>query len=130
MRHSKSRFIEDARRVGTGAVANRTYRRSESVHLFFEFTRSYREITLQLVEGNKIHGCSLSIVTVVVARFTRALEMMYPTAINRYRTTMRLCKPTIQDCVGSPIYYRIHHKQKGVRIAYLDYQEVKNAGLL
>ena len=26
MRHSKSRFIEEARRVGTGAVANRTYR--------------------------------------------------------------------------------------------------------
>ena len=25
MRHSKSRFIEDARRVGTGAVENRTY---------------------------------------------------------------------------------------------------------
>ena len=40
MRHSKSRFIEDARRVGTGAVSNRTYRRGESVHLFFEFTIS------------------------------------------------------------------------------------------
>ena len=39
MRHSKSRFIEDARRVGTGAVKNRTYRGwGESVHLFFEFT--------------------------------------------------------------------------------------------
>ena len=26
MRHSKSQFIADARRVGTGAVGNRTYR--------------------------------------------------------------------------------------------------------
>ena len=51
MRHSKSQFIEDARRVGTGAVGNRTYRvglnvvrfltaptGGESVYLFLEFT--------------------------------------------------------------------------------------------
>ena len=51
MRHSKSRFIEDAQRVGTGAVKNRTYRvglnavrvktaptGGESVYLFLEFT--------------------------------------------------------------------------------------------
>ena len=51
MRHSKSRFIEDARRVGTGAVGNRTYRvglnamwletaptGGESVYLFLEAT--------------------------------------------------------------------------------------------
>ena len=38
MRHSKSRFIEDARRVGTGAVRNRTYRGCASVSLFLDFT--------------------------------------------------------------------------------------------
>ena len=44
MRHSKSRFIEEARRVGTGAVENRTYRGwGESVHLFFEFTIYHTE---------------------------------------------------------------------------------------
>ena len=44
MRHSKSRFIEDARRVGTGAVKNRTYRRGENIHLFFlEFTLNLKQ---------------------------------------------------------------------------------------
>ena len=39
MKHSKSRFIKEARRVGTGAVFNRTYQvRGESVYLFLEFT--------------------------------------------------------------------------------------------
>ncbi len=43
MRYSKSRFIEDARRVGTGAVGDSTYRGrkstgGESVYLFLEFT--------------------------------------------------------------------------------------------
>ena len=39
--NSLGSFIVDPRineTLQTGAVANRTYRRSESVHLFFEFT--------------------------------------------------------------------------------------------
>ena len=39
MRHSKSRFIEDARRVGTGAVRKPHLPGGESVYLFLEFTK-------------------------------------------------------------------------------------------
>ena len=52
MRHSKSRFIEDARRVGPGAVENRTYRGwGESVYLFLEFTINR---ALQSKKGNSV----------------------------------------------------------------------------
>ena len=38
MGHSKSRFIEDARRVGTGTVRKPHLPGGESVYLFLEFT--------------------------------------------------------------------------------------------